>query len=709
MNSVVHQIQEAPAWLLAVVAAVTLLTALGMTYAAMGTVARASWRAVVRGRRAARARQAATGERPRTMLATITDSWTLIVGFGGMSVSMWGLWRFAHDGAHLPAVLRIGFVGILDGAELGLFLGLYQAVRAGARHWNEPMRRSHRLAWRLVMVSAVAQIAEAHGWEARAAMGFVPVLSAALIDHRLLSLMSANAVAAGGDQEDTGGQPGPLRLVAVLWRRTWAGLFGRWGLDASGSKTLARRAQVQRAALLTYQHGRAIKAREATKEGTRARRKAERRANKLRLEAQAARQRANVATDDAQRLDYLRELASLDCGEEWAQLSFDDAATVHAFIDRMAIAAHPDLISAEARAKAARRAQQEAEHARDAAERARLQAEEEAEAARLRSVEEVTRAREEAERSVAARDAAERARLQIEEEAEAAQGKIEAASHRLAELTSRQEAAARDEEQARTAADEAEKRREAAARELDALREEYDRVMRAGQEAERARQGAAAETTELRSRLSELNELITAAEATYTAHTNAAADAETRRQEAEKAAQEAQEATRQAEARQREAQAVLDDLRAAVAELQGDDETPLPQPGPDGHLWQSEGKQAAWELYRAARQRGEQPPSAEDLRQAAIGRTREEVSGSRARAWRAEFARVLPRVIAAEQEATAGEHEPSTAEHSRAADRRPQPVTEHAERVRPFPQRTAEQQPSTTEHHRAVNGQPVAV
>ncbi|MGW3201929.1 hypothetical protein ACWDBD_46935 [Streptomyces sp. NPDC001118] len=644
MTRILHQLQQAPAWLLVVVAAITLLTTLGMTYKALGTAARAGWRAAARSRRAARKRQEqeAPGTPRRTALAVVVDSWTLIVGAGGMTVSMWGLVRFAQDEAQLPALLRFGFVGILDGAELGLFLGLYLAARQGASRVTEPMRRSHRLAWRLVMLSAAAQIAEAHGTAARVAMGIVPVLSAALIDHRLQALMSDNRTDA---DQDGDGQPGPLRLVALLWRRAWAGTFGRLGLDASGTRALTRRAQVQRAARLTYEHRQALAARNATPEGSRARRRAEARAGRLRLRAQTARQRAAIPTDDAQRLDYMRELASLVHGDEWAGLKFEDSAAVHAFIDKMAIADNPDLISAQARAEDAERARRDAEERKH-------QAEEEAEHVR----EEAARLLAEAERKREAAEQAEDARQRAEDARKAAESQHHRLADEIAQLEERAErlrqSADATDEQKREAANAIERMRtelRKAEDELNQRQTEAETARREAEEARTARRHAVAEAEEathavrqLTERAQELRQQIEDGTAERQRQAEEMARLQGERQRVEEAARQeaAAAAAAREEARQaaEERRAALLALRQAREELLDALTDPEAQQAPQ---WRSEAKLRGWELYyRLARTEGREPTDAE----LATAGGRDE---STARHWTREFRRELARLTAA--------------------------------------------------------------
>ncbi|MGR7000835.1 hypothetical protein ACU686_26745 [Yinghuangia aomiensis] len=56
----------------------------------------------------------------------------MLPAFGGVAVSLYGLWGFATDQAQLLTWLRIGFIATFDLAELTLFWMLHRAAAARA-------------------------------------------------------------------------------------------------------------------------------------------------------------------------------------------------------------------------------------------------------------------------------------------------------------------------------------------------------------------------------------------------------------------------------------------------------------------------------------------------------------------------------------------------------------------------------------------------
>lgn len=704
-------VSQAPAWTLAGIAGLVAVAVLLTAHIPR----RRAMRLEARRRQEEHRQPTADAPKPRGALAVVVDSWTLIVGYGGMTVSMWGLWQFAGDpeGAHLPIGLRIAFIGILDGAEVGLFLSLYLAVRNGARQWTAPMRRSHRLAWCLVGLSACAQITEAETLWGKVAMGAVPILSAALIQHRLTAILSDNRGQAANEES----QPGPVRLVRALWERAWAQLFAWLGLDAATSSgTQARRAQVRRAARLTYQHRQALAAYDDVKSKPRSRaaQKARKTLEKARSRTMLAQEQASIATDDAQRLDYLRSMAWLTNGDAVAGQDYRDSASVLELLDILAVADRAELISAEERAEQARAEAERSAAAREEAEHARGEAESAENAARQRSAalaKDIERARKE---EAAAREEAERARGKARREAERsasareeAEGALRAdelarqelatARQELAVIEERSAAAREGAERARREEATARAAQERAGQAVKELQTRADGLHRQLDQGDAVRARSSAEVEQMQRQLVDLVRQVQEAEEAVRNHHAAGVDAQRRRQQHEEAAQSALQARRDAETRAAETQAVLSQLGGALAHHLGEDAENiadrLPTPG-EAMYPKSAGKESAWTLFREVKANDPKAePEASEL--AKLGG----VAESRARAWLIDFRNLYPRALVAEQAS-------SGAEHSRASRNAVPSGTERVSRLHlPEPSR-GQREASTAER---INGHPAGV
>ncbi|MFJ6669439.1 hypothetical protein [Streptomyces sp. NPDC091383] len=242
----IHAVAESlgvPPWTVALGGALAGVASLALLILVVRLAGRAATRAVEKARRdddsEARAR----------VMAMIDDRWRTIVGICGMSVSMYGLYGFAEDTAGLPLLLRIFFIAIFDGAEIGLMLGLARSLAAqDVPRWTEGMIRSRRMAWGLVALSAAANwvhAPEGGGLWAKVALAGVPVVSVKLLEHGLDLRIAELAKA----EEEDGVRPGPLRLFVLLWRRIWIAAFAWLGLDTTSTTSeTSRRLLAQRAA-----------------------------------------------------------------------------------------------------------------------------------------------------------------------------------------------------------------------------------------------------------------------------------------------------------------------------------------------------------------------------------------------------------------------------------------------------------------------------
>ncbi|MEV0875832.1 hypothetical protein AB0I86_32335 [Streptomyces sp. NPDC049950] len=253
----IHAVAESlgvPPWTVALGGVLAGVAALALLILVVRLAGRAATRAVETARRdddsEARAR----------VMAMIDDRWRTIVGICGMSVSMYGLYGFAEDTAGLPLLLRIFFIAIFDGAEIGLMLGLARSLAAqDVPRWTEGMIRSRRMAWGLVALSAAANwvhAPEGGGLWAKVALAGVPVVSVKLLEHGLDLRIAELAKA----EEEDGVRPGPLRLFVLLWRRIWIAAFAWLGLDTTSTTSeTSRRLLAQRAARAVIKLARAQK------------------------------------------------------------------------------------------------------------------------------------------------------------------------------------------------------------------------------------------------------------------------------------------------------------------------------------------------------------------------------------------------------------------------------------------------------------------
>ncbi|MFE6691042.1 hypothetical protein ACFVFQ_31820 [Streptomyces sp. NPDC057743] len=351
-----------------------------------------------------------------------------VVALGGVAVSVFGLWGFATETAHLPKLLAVAFIGVFDAAEMVLLVMLYRTADPEVG-WTRELRLMHRTAWTLVAFSGAMNAVHAPNWWVRPVLAAIPALAAWLVELQLRSKLHTP------DPDDTDVRPGPARLVMLLWQHTWSAIFALLGLDArSSSSAIARAALAQRAALRLYRFRLALAA--PAPAGRWARWRAGRRRERLRSRAQRCLDRADVATDRAQVLAMARRMATLTGAEDLANLNYSDPQAVLTKIEDMSITAAADRIEASALAEEAEAARRRAESARRDAEDARQRAED----ARHHATEQLESARRELEEVEAARDAILKDQDGVAEAVEAARQR--AADARQAEQDARQRAEA---------------------------------------------------------------------------------------------------------------------------------------------------------------------------------------------------------------------------------------------------------------------------
>ncbi|WP_058046261.1 hypothetical protein [Streptomyces roseifaciens] len=417
-----------------------------------------------------------------------------VVALGGVAVSVHGLWGFATTTSNLSHVLAVAFIAVFDAAEMTLLVQMYRTADPAAG-WTRELRLMHRTAWMQVGFSAAMNAVHAPNWWARPVLAAVPALAAWLIELQLRSKLHHQRP----DEENA--RPGPARLVALLWQHAWSGLFALLGLDArSSSSAIARAALAQRAALRVYRLRLALESPDAGLR-PRARRRTQRRTEKLRGKAQKALDRADVATDGAQALALVRRLAAITRAEEVARLDYRDAPAVLELIEDLAVTPAARRIESSALAERAEEERQRAESARQNAEDARKRAVDELAAAR----DELERARGEYEDLVSRQEGTSAQAEAARQRAEGARREEETARQRAERLLTdaRTEAgtilrrAREDADQVRKDAAEHEDARQRAASARDALQGQINAQQQAFQQLSRATQ----EATLLRDRL----------------------------------------------------------------------------------------------------------------------------------------------------------------------------------------------------------------
>lgn len=553
---------------------------------------------------------------------------------GGVAVSLFGLWGFSTDQAHLPFVLRIGFIATFDVAELTLFWMLHRAADARrGTGWSPGMRRTQALAWTLVAFSAAMNAVHASNWWGRVILAAIPVLAARLIELQVLAKLYGD----GEIAEDNGGRPGPLRLVVLIWQHTWSELFSWMGLDAGSTQgQIARAARARRAARDVYLLRKALTATGANasttsntssagsasnaSRGRKGRRVSEKQLDKLRAKAQAAIERADLATDNDQALDVTRRFAGMSRIDHLALVEVEQPDQVVALLREIAIT--PSIAAMDAKELLAE-GTAERERAMQEAAELREQIARETEAARQRT--EAARQKDEA-----ARQRTEAAQLEAE--------------------TARQEA----ERVRKEAGEEVARLLEEAHRQVEVARQEAASSEAARQEGEAARQAAEAEQQAAEAERDRLR----------AAETEAAQQLQRARQEADALRAESERLKRETAA----ARLLLDRLGGELTRPNEDsgDADPGAAPGTAGPAYRSLGKQLGWELYQE-KMRAEVPDEPTDKELADLGG----VAEGRARGWLGEFRRrfgnELTLTIPTQGSAPAV-HLPSESERNRATE-----------------------------------------
>ncbi|MFD8706825.1 hypothetical protein ACFV1W_30195 [Kitasatospora sp. NPDC059648] len=603
------------------------------------------------------------------------------VALAGVTVSVYGLWGFAADTAHLPWPIRIGFIVMFDITELTIFGMLYKKADPDVG-WTRNLKTMHYTAWGLVCFSSWANIVHAPNAAAAPFMAAMPVAAAWVVELELRERM-------GGKDAVVESSTGPLRMVRALWEKRWADWYADLGVDPNGSsQDLVKASAAKKAATELFKLRVMLEATAKWAKDNREQTRAQRRtAEKALVELEAQRaatqkavDRADFGRDSRQALAVMRGLAGWTRTDDLAMVDTSEATEVRELIESVAImpAAHKiesgeHAAAAEAARQDAERARQEAETARQDAKKAKAAAAEaekkaEQKAAELRELGVATnRARQEA---ADARKDADRARQDAEAEMTELSGELDTLRQQVAEA-------------ADLVAEAKAKREALESAGLDAAgqKEELDGQIKAASEHLAKLEGSVRSLTEQREEAlskataaydkaeqleAELKTLQERAEAEREAVELQAAAAAEASQKTAAAEQKAGAAAAQATALElavREAELVLDDLRGAVRE-ELPEELLAGQLPADGVFFRgSEAKQAAWEEYLQAVTSNEPTLDYKALAK------RYSISESNARNWRLDFRRVRQLMIAkaapsaAEHDGAGAEQDAETAEH----------------------------------------------
>ncbi|WP_331725180.1 hypothetical protein OG478_52845 (plasmid) [Streptomyces phaeochromogenes] len=564
----IHAVAESlgvPPWTVALGGVLACVAALALLILVVRLAGRAATRAVEKARRdddsEARAR----------VMAMIDDRWRTIVGICGMSVSMYGLYGFAEDTAGLPLLLRIFFIAIFDGAEIGLMLGLARSLAAqDVPRWTEGMIRSRRMAWGLVALSAAANwvhAPEGGGLWAKVALAGVPVVSVKLLEHGLDLRIAELAKA----EEEDGVRPGPLRLFVLLWRRIWIAAFAWLGLDTTSTTSeTSRRLLAQRAARAVIVLARAQKRADRTFRFGWRKSLADRAVDRRTEDAAVALDRADAPVNVDQALAVVRRTMGHMQAGRLGRLDYADVdAVVNTVVSLPALqqkvtqkleeqkAEVQDELRAAERAAKAERDEAVAALEAEREERTRLQAEQQQERERFEELAEQLR-----EQAEQLRTEAEQARREAAEQVQLVRDAVEQSATREAEdrRAERETTEQRAEREAKRWHEQTEQLRDEAKRQLQEQAERFEQQSAEQVRAERDRWSRELEQlrTEAERQLREQAEQLR----TEAEQAKREATERVEREAAERLAAERAEAERKIEAERAEAERKVEAERA---------------------------------------------------------------------------------------------------------------------------------------------------
>ena len=234
----------------------------------------------------------------------------LAVGTAGMLTAAYGTVRALYAmGQPLPFALMTS--AAIEGGAIALAADLYIRVRKG-----RPAARPRIASWAFALASAWANATHppaGASWTGALLFGLVPLLGLYLIEYQAHAERPVV-------QDGTAGWP--VRVAQATWRRAWTALATWLGVDVNASDTdTERELAARRAARATYRLRLAQQANAAKPS-----RRTERRLRRRNRMAQAARERAGVATDPVQALRLATLMRELVHGPEQAADDWRDVA-----------------------------------------------------------------------------------------------------------------------------------------------------------------------------------------------------------------------------------------------------------------------------------------------------------------------------------------------------------------------------------------------
>lgn len=259
--------------------------------------------AVWSGRRAVRSVRRMTLVRVRAVAV-------LAVGTAGMLAAAYGTVRALYAmGQPLPLALATS--AAIEGGAIYLAADLYIRTRK-----QRPATRPRIASWAYALASAWANATHPPtntSWTGALIFGLVPLLGLYLIEYQAQAERPAV-------KDDTAAWP--VRVARASWRRAWTALATWLGVDVNASDTDTElELAARRAARATYRL-RLAQQENAAKPSVRTERRLRRRSRT----AQAARERAGVATDPVQALRLATLMRELVHGPEQAAADWHDVA-----------------------------------------------------------------------------------------------------------------------------------------------------------------------------------------------------------------------------------------------------------------------------------------------------------------------------------------------------------------------------------------------
>jgi len=246
----------------------------------------------------------------RMTLVRVRAVAVLAVGTAGMLAAAYGTVRALYAmGQPLPLALATS--AAIEGGAIAFAADLYIRARK-----SRPATRPRIASWAYALASAWANATHppAHAsWTGALLFGLVPLLGLYLIEYQAQAERPA---------VQDGTAAWPVRVARAGWRRAWTALATWLGVDVNASDTdTERELAARRAARATYRL-RLAQQENAAKPSARTARRLRRR-NRT---AQAARERAGVATDPVQALRLATLMRELVHGPEQAAADWHDVA-----------------------------------------------------------------------------------------------------------------------------------------------------------------------------------------------------------------------------------------------------------------------------------------------------------------------------------------------------------------------------------------------